>query len=84
MTTLHMRYFASVAEAAGTDSESVNAADLPTVGDLRSTLAARGGEFARLIGLSALLVNGVNSDDDAGLPGTDDIRVDVLPPFAGG
>ena len=78
-----IRYFASVAEAAGRASEDITLASPVTAGSLRALLAeGRDREFARLLGISALLVNGVSSGDGTAV--TNESRVDVLPPFAGG
>lgn len=80
---VEIRYFASVAEAAGVSAEQLPYEDGMTAGQLRSQLAEnRKGEFSRLVGISALLVNGVSADDVTPLP--TGARVDVLPPFAGG
>ncbi len=75
-----VRYFASAAEAAGRDEESLSAVD--TVGDLRAVLiAAYGDAMARVLRGGSFLVDGVVSRDDSRSVGQ---RVDVLPPFAGG
>ena len=76
-----IRFFAAAAEAAGTESTTV---DVSSVGDLRALLTERhGAEFARILSRCSLLVNGTRAADDAvPLAGTD--TVDVLPPFAGG
>jgi len=77
----HIRFFAGAEEAAGTESLTVDAA---SVGALRVDLVSRfGPEFARVLDLCALLVNGVRSADDAA-PLPKAATVDVLPPFAGG
>ena len=53
-------------------------------GDLRDALNARHGEaFARQLAVSAFLVDGVRWPGE-GLPLVGLVRVDVLPPFAGG
>jgi molybdopterin synthase sulfur carrier subunit len=92
---VHVRYFASAAEAAGRDEEvfaatSIGAApalpgdagSAPTVGDLRALLIATYGDaMARVLRSGSFLVDGVVSRDDARHIGA---RVDVLPPFAGG
>ncbi|MFO7690425.1 MAG: MoaD/ThiS family protein [Cryobacterium sp.] len=76
-----IRFFAGAAEAAGTTALTVPAA---TVGELRADLVARyGPDFARVLGLCSLLVNGARAADDAA-PLTEADTVDVLPPFAGG
>jgi molybdopterin synthase sulfur carrier subunit len=76
-----IRFFAAAAEAAGTETTTV---DVASIGDLRALLAERhGAEFARILARCSLLVNGTRAADDAvPLSGSDD--VDVLPPFAGG
>ena len=75
-----VRYFAGAAEAAGTESEELAGT---TVGELRTRmLAAHGDGLAQVLGRCSVLVDGVRSDDDAVVRGSD--VVDVLPPFAGG
>ena len=78
-----VRYFASAAEAAGRDEETLaipHAA--PTVGALRAILIHTYGDaMARVLASGSFLVDGVVSRDDARPIGA---RVDVLPPFAGG
>jgi molybdopterin synthase sulfur carrier subunit len=76
---VEVRYFAAAAEAAGRDSESLDAA---TVGDLRADLEQRYGEpMSRVLRSGSFLVDGVVSRDPARALGA---RVDVLPPFSGG
>jgi molybdopterin synthase sulfur carrier subunit len=76
-----VRYFASAAEAAGRDEELITATAL-TVGDLRALLVNTYGDaMARVLRSGSFLVDGVVSRDDARAIG---VRVDVLPPFAGG
>ncbi len=75
-----VRYFAAAAEAAGVDTEAIEA---ETVGDLRARMiAAHGADLERVLTRCALLVDGVRRDDDTSLADVD--GVDVLPPFAGG
>jgi len=76
-----IRFFAGAAEAAATEGDTVAAS---TIGELRARLVERyGPDFARVLGLCSLLVNGARATDDAArLTETD--SVDVLPPFAGG
>lgn len=82
-TKVQLRYFAGVAEAAGTAEENVEVAAGTTAAGLRDQLAAlHGPDFARTLGVSALLSDGVRVGDDAELP--TGIRLEVLPPFAGG
>ena len=74
-----MRYFAAAAEAAGRDSELLDAA---TAGDLRADLEERYGEpMTRVLRSGSFLVDGVVSRDPDRALGA---RVDVLPPFSGG
>ncbi|WP_130011626.1 MoaD/ThiS family protein [Serinicoccus sediminis] len=76
-----VRFFAAAAEAAGTESERVDADDL---GSLLAELRERhGAELARVLGLSTVLHDGQYVSDPALPLGHDDV-LDVLPPFAGG
>lgn len=77
---VEVRYFAAAAEAAGRDEELLNAAS--TVSELRLLLVERYGDaMARVLASGSFLVDGVVSRDDSTALG---LRVDVLPPFAGG
>ncbi|MET0447697.1 MAG: MoaD/ThiS family protein [Aeromicrobium sp.] len=74
-----VRYFAAAAEAAGRESEHLDATH---VGALKAQLVERYGEpMARVLRAGSFLVDGVVSRDDATPIGA---AVDVLPPFAGG
>ena len=74
-----VRYFAAAAEAAGRESEQLDATD---VGALKALLVERYGEpMTRVLRAGSFLVDGVVSRDDATPIGA---AVDVLPPFAGG
>ncbi|MFT3943936.1 MAG: MoaD/ThiS family protein [Ancrocorticia sp.] len=85
MQTVRMRYFAAVAEAAGVREESVSIASGSTAEQLRALLVdVHGPEFARVLGVSALLAEGKRLDGAVVVPQTEGIQVDVLPPFAGG
>jgi molybdopterin synthase sulfur carrier subunit len=76
---VEVRYFAAAAEAAGCEEESLDAS---AVGELRALLIERYGDaMARVLASGSFLVDGVVSRDDARSLG---VRVDVLPPFAGG
>ncbi|MCU1578001.1 MAG: MoaD/ThiS family protein [Microbacteriaceae bacterium] len=80
MAEVFVRYFASAAEAAGREEETLES--VPTVGQLRRVLVDRYGDaMARVLASGSFLVDGVVSRDDARALG---LRVDVLPPFAGG
>jgi molybdopterin synthase sulfur carrier subunit len=75
-----IRYFAAAAEAAGREEESLPA--MATVGELRALLVRTYGDaMARVLASGSFLVDGVVSRDDSRTLG---LRVDVLPPFAGG
>ena len=75
-----VRYFAAAADAAGREEETLPA--VQTVGELRTQLIEKYGEpMARVLASGSFLVDGVVSRDDSRTLG---LRVDVLPPFAGG
>lgn len=76
-----IRYFAGAAEAAGTRTESVEAADL-TVDSLLTYLGAENPALAQVLSVSALLADGVRVEGKVSL--RDVSQLDVLPPFAGG
>ena len=85
LQTVRLRYFAAVAEAAGVREESVSVASGTTAEQLRDLLTeSHGAEFARVLGVSALLAQGRRLDGAVVVPQTEGIQVDVLPPFAGG
>ncbi|MDO4887709.1 MAG: MoaD/ThiS family protein [Actinomycetaceae bacterium] len=82
--TVTLRYFAAVAEAAGTADEVIELPHGASVGDLKAALAsAHGEDFARQLAISAVLLDGRRADDAEAIP-QGQARVDVLPPFAGG
>lgn len=57
--TVRLRYFAAVAEAAGVSEESVSIVWGSTSEQLRTLLVeSHGAEFARVLGVSALLAEG--------------------------
>ena len=75
-----VRYFAAAADAAGLIEETLPAVE--TVGALRAVLIEKYGEpMTRVLASGSFLVDGVVSRDDSRELG---LRVDVLPPFAGG
>lgn len=79
-SSVTVRYFAAAADAAGTLEETLPA--VGTVGALRAELIAKYGDpMARVLASGSFLVDGVVSRDDSRAVG---LRVDVLPPFAGG
>ncbi|QJW35568.1 MoaD/ThiS family protein [Cellulosimicrobium protaetiae] len=75
-----VRYFAGARDAAGTETETV---DATTVGELHAALVARHAALADVLPRCSLLVDGVRAPhDDTPVPA--DATIDVLPPFAGG
>lgn len=67
--TVRLRYFAAVAEAAGVAEESVSIESGATAEQLRELLAAaHGAEFARVLGVSALLAEGRRLDGAVVVP----------------
>lgn len=78
--TVHVRLFAALAQAAGTDRLTVEAS---TIAELRASLAQQFGEpFAGRLARSRAWVDGEDHDPDA--PLADGVEVALLPPFAGG
>ncbi len=75
-----VRYFAGARDAAGTETETVEAL---TVGELHAALVARHAALADVLPRCSLLVGGVRAADDRTPVGATE-TVDVLPPFAGG
>ena len=85
--TVHVRYFAGAAEAAGRAEEDLTVPAGATAEDLLSVIrAGRGPRVARVLGISSLLVDDVVREDlrTPLHPDAATVRVDVLPPFAGG
>ena len=81
MSTVHVRFFAGAAAAAGTQSEQLTAS---TAGELRAAIvAAHGAELERVLERCTLLADGVRLDSPSA-PIEAGATVDVLPPFAGG
>ncbi len=85
MSTLKLRYFASLREALG-PSESFTAEPLPaTVAALRATLVERGGAHAQVLAPGRALRCAVNQElveDDAALADGDEVA--FFPPVTGG
>ena len=82
------RCFAAPAEAAAVPAEDVAVGDGATAEDLVAALTeARGPALGRVLAISSLLVDDVVREDRTApltAPGAPAVRVDVLPPFAGG
>jgi molybdopterin synthase sulfur carrier subunit len=80
-----VKFFASVREAVGASSETVEPpAAVKTVGDLRAHLAARGDNWYKALGSPALRMacNQVMCDADTAL--VDGAEVAFFPPVTGG
>ena len=79
---VEVRYFAAIADAVGKDTETVDLPPGATIADLRTRLAAvYGPDVDKMLGVCAYLVGDeLTRDSSVSLP----IRVDVMPPFAGG
>jgi sulfur-carrier protein len=84
MSAVTIKYFASIREALGTGSETVQTA-APTLGDLRDELIARGGAYASSLARGKavrMALNQVMSDEQAAL--ADGAEVAFFPPVTGG
>ena len=83
MSTVHLHYWAGARAAAGTASELVEASTVRAA--LAQAGAARDDHFRRVAASCALLVDGVAAHEaDLDRPLSAPVRVEVLPPFAGG
>jgi len=79
-----LRYFASIREALGTGSESLET-QAGTVGELRDDLLARGGVHAEALARGKavrIALNQTMTDESAAL--TDGAEVGFFPPVTGG
>jgi sulfur-carrier protein len=84
MTTVSIKYFASVREALGMSSESVSTS-ARTVAQLRDELIARGGAFAQILARGQALrvaLNHTMTEEDAAL--SEGCEVAFFPPVTGG
>ena len=84
MQKVSLYYWAGARAAAGMDSESVVATSVAEA--VRIVVDARADpRFSRVVQACSLLVEGVAAHpDDLDRPLSGPVRVDVLPPFAGG
>ncbi len=83
-TTVTIRYFAGLADAAGTRSETVDIENGSTLADLFDMLnASHSAKFARIAAISAFLIDGHRAEGYSVIPGDGSV-IDGLPPFAGG
>jgi molybdopterin synthase sulfur carrier subunit len=84
MSTVHLHYWAGAKAAAGLTEETVEAA---TVGEALALVCAAHADdrFTRVVGACSVLVEGVAAHDaDLARPLAAPVRVELLPPFAGG
>ena len=79
---MEIAYYAGAADAAGTESEQLDADQL-TVATLIELLGSRHDRLAPVLARCSLLVDGHRVDDPGELIDAGS-RIDVLPPFAGG
>lgn len=83
MSRITIRYFAAAAAASGTEEEIWERPE--SLAQLRTELIdAYGPDMAQVLRAGSFLINGVVRRDDGELCPDEDLRVDVLPPFAGG
>jgi sulfur-carrier protein len=84
MEMVSLYYWAGARAAAGVASETTSATTVAEA--LEAVLAARADPaFSRVVKVCSLLVDGVAAHrDDLDRPLSGPVRVDVLPPFAGG
>lgn len=78
---MQVRYFAGAAEAAGCESQTVEASGLD-VAALVAQLGEGNERLAKVLSVSTLLADGARVEGADDLSGVQ--QLDVLPPFAGG
>jgi molybdopterin synthase sulfur carrier subunit len=84
MTTVHIKYFASIREAIGHSTEVLDT-EAATLGALRAELLARGGVYAEVLAPGRavrMALNQVMADEGAAL--TAQAEVAFFPPVTGG
>ena len=83
MATMSLHYWAGARAAAGVAEEQFEADSVADA--LESACQSRGEAFRRVVGACSLLVDGIAAHPaDLQRPRTDPVRVELLPPFAGG
>lgn len=83
MATMSLYYWAGARAAAGVAHEEVEADSIAEA--LELVCGWRGPEFRRVVGACSLLVDGLAAHpEDVARLRTSPIRVELLPPFAGG
>ncbi|WP_240793254.1 MoaD/ThiS family protein [Arthrobacter crystallopoietes] len=85
VTSVTLYYFAAASEAMGRSEETVAVPSGASLAAVIDTITETRPEACRVLNICALLVDGVASRDrSVPLPNANSLRVDVLPPFAGG
>lgn len=80
-----LRYWAGARAAAGVESEQLPAVSLASALSAAKELRAGDAEFARVLDLCSLLLDGRAVHlSDLDTPLEADVEVELLPPFAGG
>jgi len=83
MASVHLHYWAGAKAAAGTADETVEAPSVRSALDL--VAAGRDAHFRRVLAACSLLLDGVAAhQEDLDRPLSGPVRLEVLPPFAGG
>ncbi|HEX8488496.1 MAG TPA: MoaD/ThiS family protein [Propionibacteriaceae bacterium] len=85
MATISLYYWAGAKAAAGVSMEHFEGECVAAALEQARRSRAGDAHFERVLGISSVLVDGVvarTEDLDRPLPG--DVRVEILPPFAGG
>lgn len=83
MTDCTITFYAGAAEAAGAPTRSVQLPAGSTLGDLIAQLGADDERFAAVLAVCTVLVDGQPAAPADVLP-AGSVKLDVLPPFAGG
>jgi molybdopterin synthase sulfur carrier subunit len=82
MSSVHFHYWAGARAAAGTAAETVEA---ETIRAALAQVGARSGHFQRVLRACTVLVDGLAAHEaDLDRPLAGEVRVELLPPFAGG
>ena len=83
MASMSLHYWAGARAAAGVAHEEVEADSIADA--LELVCSSRGPEFRRVVSACSLLVDGLAAHpDDIARTRTGSLRVELLPPFAGG
>jgi molybdopterin synthase sulfur carrier subunit len=82
---IHLRYFASLRERVGTDTEELPVDDSRSVADVLARLRARGGAWAEALDPAQTLLAAVNQDmARLDTPIQDGDEIAFFPPVTGG